>query len=98
MNELLEVKTITASYIFTFGRFFRLLKENPFLIESVKYITDKVFVEGGLALSVPLEIAKKTYNKMGSLCKSRGIIFLVCGCKNRDLKEGNYPLICRNRY
>lgn len=90
------VRTVTASYIFSFGKFLMELKKEPLLKESIKNITEKVYVEGGMALSVPIETANHTYNKLHSLCKSRGIKLLLCGCKEKRFAKSGYHMLCRN--
>lgn len=86
---------ITTSYLFTYGRFLRRLKKEPMLKESLEYINEKCFVAGGTALSVPLKMKKQTYEKINFICCNYGITFSTCGCKEVELRDTNYPLVCR---
>ncbi|MFH1075266.1 MAG: radical SAM protein, partial [Pseudomonadota bacterium] len=88
-------KYISTAYIFSFGRFLKSLKKEPFLRESIRHLTQRCYVAGGQALSVPIETKKQTYQTMNQICKRYGIRFAVCGCKEVSLKNTEYSLICR---
>jgi hypothetical protein len=59
-------------------------------------MTERAYPLGGVALSVSLERKIATYNKMNEICKSYGVRFNTCGCKDTALKNLKYALICRN--
>jgi len=59
-------------------------------------LNEKCYIAGGVALSIPLEMKKVMYRKMNEICKSYGIIFNTCGCKEVRLKDTGFSLICRN--
>ena len=90
------MKDITGTYVFSFGRFLKRLKKEPFLQKSLQLLNEKCYIAGGVALSIPLEMKKKMYEKMNAICKSYGIIFNTCGCKEVRLRDTGFPLICRN--
>jgi len=90
------VKDITGTYLFSFGRFLRRLKKEPFLQKSLGLLNEKSYIAGGVALSIPLEMKKGMYEKMDAVCRSYGIIFNTCGCKEVRLRDTGYSLICRN--
>ncbi len=90
------MKDITGTYVFSFGRFLKRLKKEPFLQKSMELLNEKCYIAGGVALSIPLEMKKRMYRKMNEICKSYGIIFNTCGCKEVRLKDTGFSLICRN--
>lgn len=92
----LKVYGITATYIFSFGNFIRRFNREPLLKESVKCINEKNPLQGGVALTVPLDQKIKVYDKLFALCQARGIDFSTCGCKESRLREMGYSLTCRN--
>ncbi|MDD5730073.1 MAG: hypothetical protein PHN57_02980, partial [Candidatus Omnitrophica bacterium] len=87
---------ITGTYLFTFGRQLKELRKIPRLKDSLKLIKEKTYPIGGAAFSVSLEQKKKTYGKMNQICRSYGIKFNTCGCKDIVLRDTGYSLICRN--
>lgn len=98
INEISKagVKHLTGAYLFSFGKCLIELNHIPQLKESLKLMTEKSYPLGGVAFSVPLEYKKRTYDKMNKICKSYGIVFNTCGCKELRLRDEGYPLICGN--
>lgn len=90
------VKNITGTYIFTFGKFLKRLKEEPYLSESMKFINEKSPMQGGNALTVPLKMKEYKYMRLHEICKSKNIHFNTCGCKENRLRDLGFPLTCRN--
>lgn len=88
-------KYITTAYLFTFGRILRQLKKEPFLKNSLMHLTEKCYVAGGKSFSMPLERKRQTFEMMNKICNGYGIKFSVCGCKDVQLRNTNYPLVCR---
>lgn len=87
---------LSATYLFTFGKFLKKLSKVPGLQESIKLIREKEYPIGGIALSAPLEYRKRKYDKLNEICKKYGVKFSTCGCKQMSLQKENYSLICRN--
>ena len=91
----LGVKYISTAYIFTFGRFLKSLRKEPFLKDSISQLTEKCYVAGGQALSLPIVKKKQTYELVNKLCEKYNIKFAVCGCKEGGLRAATYSLVCR---
>jgi DNA repair photolyase len=87
---------ITGTYLFTFGKFLKDFSKMPLLKDGVKLMTSKTYPMGGVAISVSMEYKIRMYTKIGETCKSHGIKFNTCGCKDVILKNTGYPLVCRN--
>lgn len=87
---------ITGTYLITFGKILKELKQIPLLKDSMNLIRERTYIVGGVALSVPQDYKKIMYDKMNKICASYGIKFNTCGCKNVSLKYTGYNLICRN--
>ncbi|MGB3081757.1 MAG: hypothetical protein WBB86_02050, partial [Candidatus Omnitrophota bacterium] len=89
-------KVLAGTYIFSFGDLLKNMRREPFLKKSMKCLTERSYPMGGKALSVPVERKKRTYNLLNEICASYGIRFRTCGCKDTQLRDEGYPLICRN--
>lgn len=90
------IKDITGTYLFTYGKFLKHMKQEPILKKSLRLLTEKSYIVGGVALSIPLEMKRIMYKKMDDICKSYGIRFNTCGCKEIRLRDTGYSLVCRN--
>lgn len=90
------VKSITGTYIFSFGKFLKRLKEEPILKESIKFITEKCPMQGGHAFTVPLKIKEQKYMRLYEICRLHDIKLNTCGCKENRLKDMGFSLTCRN--
>ncbi|GEM_PF-1226792 len=87
---------ITATYVFTFGKYKAKLEKKPFLKKAIKLLKEKSYVIAGAAYSPPLDYKRKKYEKIYDVCKKYNIQFSTCGCKEVRLEKENYSLICRN--
>jgi DNA repair photolyase len=88
---------ITATYVFAWGRLLRRLRREPLLRESCRMLTERAPMEGGAALSVPLQRKLDTYGRLADLAAARGLWFNTCGCKDlRIHASGRFFARCRN--
>ena len=88
---------ITATYVFTWGRYLRRLEREPLLAESVGLLTERAPMEGGVAFSVPLARKLETYGRLAEVAAEHGLWFNTCGCKDLRVREsGRVFATCRN--
>jgi len=88
---------ITATYVFAWGRYLRRLRREPLLVESVQLLTERAPMEGGVALSVPLDRKLETYGRLAEMAGEHGLWFNTCGCKDLRVREsGRIFATCRN--
>lgn len=90
------VDHISGTYLFTFGNILREMKRHPYLRKAAAAVTDRSYPIGGKAFSVPMSRKIKTYDFLHKTCRSMGICFMTCGCKDTRLRDRGYSLICRN--
>ncbi len=90
---------VTATYVFAWGRYLRRLRREPLLARSVALLTEPAPMEGGSALSVPLDRKLATYSLLAELAHARRLYFNTCGCKDLRVRElGAFPTRCRNPF
>jgi len=90
---------ITASYVFTWGRYRRRLRREPLLTESSRLLTERAPMEGGQAWSVPLARKIDTYSRLAELANTHGLRFNTCGCKDLRVRDsGLCSASCRNTW
>jgi len=88
---------ITATYVFTWGRYRRRLRRESLLGESVQLLTERAPMEGGVAFSVPLARKLETYSRLAEMADEHGLWFNTCGCKDLRVREsGRVFATCRN--
>lgn len=87
---------ITASYVFSFGRFLKQLRGHPYFKKAVELLTEKTPVSGGVAFGVPWDDKMEVYSKIENLCRERNMRFHLCSCKDKRLEKKGTPIICRS--
>jgi DNA repair photolyase len=88
---------VTATYLFAFGRSLRRLRREPLAAASLRCLTERAPMEGGVAFSVPLGRKLATYARLAGLCAARRIRFSTCGCKDLRVRDaGGFVTSCRN--
>lgn len=88
---------VTATYLFAFGRSLRRLRHEPLAAPSLRCLTERAPMEGGVAFSVPLARKLDTYARVAALCAARGMRFSTCGCKDLRVRDaGGFVTSCRN--
>ena len=88
---------ITATYVFTWGRYLRRLRREPLLAESVQLLTERAPMKGGVAFSVPFARKLETYSRLAEMAGEHGLWFNTCGCKDLRVREsGRVFATCRN--
>lgn len=91
------VKELVASYLIVPVDLYKKLKKIPPMKASLKLFRDKSPTTAGMALSIPLEDKKKKYSEINAICKSRGVFFRICGCRELRIKreDADYSIECR---
>lgn len=90
---------ITATYLFAWGRYLRRLKQDAYLLPSVRLLTDRAPMEGGTAFTVSLGRKLETYRWLAEQAGARGLWFSTCGCKDLRVRaSGQVFASCRNPF
>lgn len=88
---------ITATYVFSWGRYLRRLRQQPSLSEACRLLTERAPMEGGTAWSVPLARKLSTYSYLAQLAREHGVAFGTCGCKDVRMRQREeFSASCRN--
>jgi pyruvate-formate lyase-activating enzyme len=94
-----RANAVTATYVFAWGRYLRRLRRAPLLAASVAQLTEAAPMEGGTALSVPLDRKLETYSRLATLARERGLYFTTCGCKDLRVRDQQpFATRCRNPF
>jgi DNA repair photolyase len=94
-----RANAVTATYVFAWGRYLRRLRREPLLEAAVAQLTEAAPMEGGTALSVPLERKLETYSRLSALARDRGLYFTTCGCKDLRVRDQQpFATRCRNPF
>ena len=91
----LGVKELISSYLIIPASLLWRLKKINLLQKTLALFTEKSPTTAGIALSIPLEMKKEKYSQMHSICKSYGVTFRICGCREQLIKEAEYLTKCR---
>jgi len=90
-------QAVTATYVFSWGRYLRRLRSEPLLVDSIQLLTERSPMEGGVAWSVPLARKLETYDRLAEMARDHGLWFNTCGCKDLRVREsGRVFATCRN--
>jgi DNA repair photolyase len=90
-------RSITATYVFAWGRVLRRLRREPVTAAAAAQLTERAPMEGGTAFSVPLGRKLATYAHLAAAARARGVGFSTCGCKDlRIAPRADFQTTCRN--
>jgi DNA repair photolyase len=90
---------VTATYVFTWGRYLRQLQKAPLLAASIPLLDEPAPMEGGTAFSVPLARKLETYTHLATEARARGLYFNTCGCKDLRVRDtASFSTRCRNPF
>lgn len=90
---------LTATYVFSWGRYRRKLAQEPLLAEACRLLSERTPMEGGIAFGVPLAYKLASYMRLADTAGGIGLHFNTCGCKDVRLRSlGLFETDCRNAH